>query len=132
MDEKRKMLDGEFYDGFDAILVKERQICRSLLSSYNALYPNSFDDVDMMRKVKETQNLLFGSIGKNCFIEPPFRCDYGKNIYMGSEVYMNFNCVILDCAKVTIGDRGTIALKNKKQISAVWTRSSDLYSNSSN
>ncbi|KAG2431722.1 hypothetical protein HXX76_009218 [Chlamydomonas incerta] len=39
------------------------------------------------------------------FIEPPFRCDYGYNITMGSDVYLNFNCCILDCNKVTIGSR---------------------------
>ncbi|PNW77847.1 hypothetical protein CHLRE_10g454150v5 [Chlamydomonas reinhardtii] len=39
------------------------------------------------------------------FIEPPFRCDYGYNITVGSDVYMNFNCCVLDCNKVTIGSR---------------------------
>ncbi|KAG2449522.1 hypothetical protein HYH02_005664 [Chlamydomonas schloesseri] len=39
------------------------------------------------------------------FIEPPFRCDYGYNITVGSDVYMNFNCCILDCNRVTIGNR---------------------------
>ena len=36
-------------------------------------------------------------------IEPPFYCDYGSNIYAGDRFYMNFGCVILDCAEVHIG-----------------------------
>jgi maltose O-acetyltransferase len=37
-------------------------------------------------------------------IEPPFYCDYGKNIYAGNRFYANYGCVILDCNRVTIGD----------------------------
>jgi len=47
---------------------------------------------------------LFGGVGDAVWIEPPFYCDYGTNIVLGSNVYFNFNCVILDPASVTIGD----------------------------
>ena len=33
-----------------------------------------------------------------------FYCDYGYNIELGSNVLMNFNCVILDICAVSIGD----------------------------
>lgn len=36
----------------------------------------------------------------------PFRCDYGKNIEIADDVFINYNCVILDVARVVIG-RGT-------------------------
>jgi maltose O-acetyltransferase len=39
------------------------------------------------------------------WVEPPFFCDYGYNIKMGKSFYANFNCCILDCGPVTIGDR---------------------------
>lgn len=42
-------------------------------------------------------------MGEGVWIEPPFHCDYGSNIILGDKVYFNFNCVILDCAAVTIG-----------------------------
>jgi maltose O-acetyltransferase len=32
----------------------------------------------------------------------PFRCDYGYNINIRENFYSNFNCTVLDCAKVTI------------------------------
>jgi maltose O-acetyltransferase len=30
-------------------------------------------------------------------------CDYGSNIFLGDNVFMNFGCVILDCNVVRIG-----------------------------
>lgn len=48
---------------------------------------------------------IFGSIDGNPYnIQRPFHCTYGKNIHVGKNFYSNFNCVILDQAKVTIGD----------------------------
>lgn len=37
------------------------------------------------------------------WIEPPFHCDYGANIRVGDRVFLNFDCVVLDVAPVTIG-----------------------------
>jgi len=37
-------------------------------------------------------------------IRPPFYCDYGYNISVGRNTFMNFNCVILDVVQVHIGD----------------------------
>ena len=42
-------------------------------------------------------------MGKNVWIEPDFRCEFGKNIVIEDNVYINFGCVILDCAEVVIG-----------------------------
>ena len=47
---------------------------------------------------------LFASGGDSVWLEPPFRCDYGTNIYLGEKVYFNFDCVILDVCEVRIGD----------------------------
>ena len=37
-------------------------------------------------------------------MQPPFFCDYGTNIECGERVFFNFNCVVLDVCRVTIGD----------------------------
>ena len=48
---------------------------------------------------------LFGSLdGVPYNIQRPFHCTYGKNIHIGKNFYSNFNCIILDQARVTIGD----------------------------
>lgn len=46
---------------------------------------------------------IFGSLGKNCYIEPPFYLDHGYNIFVGDNVYMNTGCIILDQCPVKIG-----------------------------
>jgi len=45
----------------------------------------------------------FASVGEDALIRPPFFCDYGYNISLGSGAFLNFNCVILDVEAVFIG-----------------------------
>lgn len=96
--EKDKMLSGELYKSFDAELLAERQRAKEIVFRYNSLQPS------MIEERNELLWSLFGSVKGNFFIEPPFRCDYGCNIEIGENFYANYNLVILDCAKVTIGD----------------------------
>ena len=56
------------------------------------------------QKAAEIARELFGFIGENTAIMARFACDYGENISIGSNCYINYNCVVLDCANVTIGD----------------------------
>jgi maltose O-acetyltransferase len=49
-------------------------------------------------------NQLFGQVGDTVWMQPPFYCDYGSNILLGERVFFNFNCVVLDVCRVTIGD----------------------------
>ena len=53
--------------------------------------------------IKNIVKELFGK-SENAFVNPPFYCDYGKNIEVGKNFYANYNCTILDVAKVMIGD----------------------------
>lgn len=96
--EKLKMLTGELYDALDSQLVKERRQARDLIKELN----DSRDEEQERRLAIIDQ--LFASVGRDIWIEPPFYCDYGSNIFLGDKVYFNFNCVILDPAKVVIGD----------------------------
>ena len=95
--ELQKMLDGELYDASDAQLTAMRARARQLLFQYNQLTAASRES-----KMAILQQLLGRSLNAN--IEPPFYCDYGRHILAGENFYMNFNCVILDCARVTIGN----------------------------
>ena len=52
---------------------------------------------------------LLGGMGKDVWIEPPFYFDYGSNIELGDNVYLNLNCVILDCNRVSIGSQTMLA-----------------------
>lgn len=43
------------------------------------------------------------------WVEPPFRIDYGSNLRLGKNVYINFNCVVIDTCVVSIGARTLLA-----------------------
>jgi maltose O-acetyltransferase len=98
MDEKEKMVGGELYDATDRRLMQERRRARELLKVLN----DSQDEQQELRRGVLRE--LLGATGERIWIEPPFYCDYGSNIYLGSAVFFNFNCVILDPARVDIGD----------------------------
>ncbi len=95
--EREKMLAGELYDARDAELSIERERCRDLCWKINATAETQKD---------ERQRLIGELFGKatDAWIQPPFFCDYGRNITLGAGVFFNFNCVVLDVAPVTIGD----------------------------
>lgn len=42
-------------------------------------------------------------MGKDVWVEPDFRCEYGKNITIEDNAYINFGCIILDWAEISIG-----------------------------
>jgi maltose O-acetyltransferase len=92
------MLAGELYDPFDTELAAARVRARNLCLQMNALP----EDDDTGRRAIVAQ--LFGQGGDSVWLQPPFFCDYGSNIYLGERVFFNFNCVVLDVCEVRIGD----------------------------
>lgn len=102
--EKEKAKAGKLYDAnFDEELLKDRDLCKEACYEYNRLPP--------ARKAERAAILrrLLGETGKEFVIEQPFFCDYGYNIEIGENFFMNVNGVILDGAKVTFGDDVFIA-----------------------
>lgn len=96
--EKEKMLAGKPYQAFGEELLNERQWAKELIFDFNGLRPSQISERNEILKK------LLGKTSENFFIEPPFRCDYGYNIQIGNFFYANYNCTILDCAEVKIGD----------------------------
>lgn len=95
--EKEKMLAGDFYNPLDPQLIAERQRARDLCKRLN----DSREDDKAERAI-----ILAALFGKetDVWMQPPFFCDYGTNILLGKNVFFNFNCVVLDVARVRIGD----------------------------
>lgn len=91
------MVRGELYNPMDPELVAMRAYARDALRAYNVSVEGSAR-ADILAR-------LLGCVPAGLCIEPPFYCDYGTNLRIGAGVFMNFNCVILDVAPVTIGDR---------------------------
>lgn len=96
--EKEKMLQGELYDPLDAELVQARNQARDLCQLLNATRE---EQVEERRRILQQ---LIGKGGDTVWMQPPFFCDYGTNMELGERVFFNFNCVVLDVAKVTVGD----------------------------
>lgn len=97
--EKEKMLAGELYDATDEQLANERLKTRLLIKALN---DTREDEVEERNKILKE---LIPNAGEGLWLQPPFYCDYGSNIELGEKVFFNFNCVVLDVMKVTIGSR---------------------------
>ena len=98
VNEREKMLHGEFYDASDPALAEARVAARHLVRQFNTLDPSDVEGPDRVLRQ------LFGEVGAGCRVEPPFHCDYGTQIRFGSRVYVNMGCIFLDAAPVTLGD----------------------------
>lgn len=101
MSEKRKMLAGELYRPDEEIAAEHAEAV-AWMARYNG---------DPTRSPEQRLDLLrerFFAVGAGVVIRPPFFCDFGTNISIGAEAFMNFNCVVLDVCAVTIGARAQI------------------------
>lgn len=103
MTEWERMVAGEIYFPGDTALLEARQRARVLCRQYNDALPEE----DELRD--EILHRLLGSVGKDCWIEPTLRCDYGCNITVGDTFYANYDCVFLDAAPITIGNNVLVA-----------------------
>ncbi len=102
--EKEKAREGILYDANnDAELLAERLAAADMTYELNRLRPSQVAEREAVIR------RLLGRTGKNVSIVSPFFCDYGYNIEIGENFFMNMNCVILDGAKVTFGDNVFVA-----------------------
>lgn len=99
MTEWEKLTNGQIYNDMDEELFQRRIEAKKLFRAYNKTEDT---DTDMRNNLLQK---LFEHVGEEVWIEPDFRCEYGKNITIGDNVYINFGCIILDCAEVIIGNQ---------------------------
>ena len=92
------MLAGELYDPLDPELIAARERARDLCRALNQ--SRESEQTERRRILQD----LFGAGGDSVWMQPPFYCDYGSNIRLGTRVFFNFNCVVLDVCEVRIGD----------------------------
>lgn len=93
--EKEKMLGGELYTAQDAELRAESLRAQRFLLGYNRSEPEEREG--MLRQ-------FLGACGEGAVIRPNFFCDYGYNIFLERDVFLNFNCVLLDIMPIRIGE----------------------------
>lgn len=86
----------------DDAVMEEQKKTRKILRELNTVDPSDFD------RIGEIVEELLGKSHK-AFINPPFYCDYGFHIEVGENFFANYNCTIIDVAKVKIGDNCQLA-----------------------
>ena len=98
----RKRRDMQLAYIADDAVMEEMAECRKILQRLNFADRSDFDEI--AKTVKE----LFGK-SEGAWVNPPFYCDYGSHIEVGKNFFANYNCTIIDVAKVIIGDNCQMA-----------------------
>jgi maltose O-acetyltransferase len=97
-EQRDRMLRGEWYKDSSPDLVEQRHECQALLDRFNATRSTETDE--RQRILRD----LLGELGDGSWIMPRFQCDYGSLIRIGSNSFLNYDAILLDCAPITIGD----------------------------
>ena len=90
------------YIADDAVMAEMSMNCRKTLQKLN------FMDRSDLSGIRQVVKELLGT-SDNAVINPPFYCDYGSHIHVGKNFFANYNCTIIDVAKVIIGDNCQMA-----------------------
>lgn len=101
--EYQKCMAGESFDGKDKELAEMTLRTKRLLVKLNAT-----DFADAKQKEAILRD-MFGRVGKNVHVDIDFRCEYGKNIFVGDKVIINMNCTFVDNNRIEIGNNVLIA-----------------------
>jgi maltose O-acetyltransferase len=104
--EKEKMLSGELYNESDSELQADRARCVEVLERFNAA---RFQSAQWHSALAE----LLGHIGADSVIRRPLTCDYGRNVYIGDHTLVNYDCILMDCAEIHIGDHVLIGPRSQ-------------------
>ena len=98
MTEMERMLAGRLYIAQGEEIASAFLRCRGLTDAFNRA---AYDDFEGRNAILRE---LFGALGEGASIAPPFRCDYGRNIFIGDRFMANYDCIMLDVCRITIGD----------------------------
>lgn len=97
MTEKELMLAGKLHHFEDDELNTIAERAQLLIEQYNSTAAD-----DEQKRTEIIRQLLGKTEGWFC-IKPPFHCDYGSFIEIGEGTFINYDCIILDACKVSIG-----------------------------
>lgn len=96
MTEFEKMISGESFDGTDISIREIGLATAKKLAQYNMCFDPDTKQIWIQK--------LIGNIGKGSLIQTPFYCEFGINIHIGENSFLNLNITMLDGAPITIGN----------------------------
>ena len=91
-----RMLRGELYIADDPDIAADWARAVPILDRYNAPGVTQAERDVLLRE-------LLGDVGEGVVVRPTFRCEYGSPVTIGERTFVNFDCVMLDVAPITIG-----------------------------
>jgi maltose O-acetyltransferase len=99
---RERMRTGDLYQAFDpevrAAYVRAQRLVRAV---------NATDVEDVAGRRPRLAEML-GSLGEGSDVLPPVLCDYGRNVHLGAEVFVNFGAIFLDTCEIRIGCQALI------------------------
>ena len=100
MTQYERMVKGLIYDPADPEIMEEQIRFQDRLWEFNQLKPSEYEEK------QKYMCEVFASCGENCYIELPFRANWGgHHLHMGSDVYINSNMTIVDDGNIYVGDK---------------------------
>ncbi|MDD3810645.1 MAG: sugar O-acetyltransferase [Erysipelotrichaceae bacterium] len=98
MNEIEKMKSGMWYDANNnPDILQQRYACYDMCGTLNQMKMSDPGRNELINKI-------LGYLPDNLELLSPFYCDYGSNIRLGENVFINFNNYFMDGAQITIGD----------------------------
>ena len=101
MKDKDRMLAGKLYDPYK--VESQWYVAREAVKKFND--SEFWKDTSTLEELKK----IFGYVGENVVLTPPFYCDHGDKIRFGNHFYANTGLTILDENYVTFGDHVYVA-----------------------
>ena len=100
MTQYERMRKGLIYDPADPEIMREQVPYQDKLWAFNRLKPSDYE------KKQAYMKEVFAECGEGCYIELPFRANWGgRHVHFGDGVYANFNLTLVDDGHIYVGDR---------------------------
>ena len=94
---KDRIARGELYIGSDEDLAAEYERAQLILERYNT---SAFAEQELRDRLLRE---LLKACGEGVHVRPPFRLEYGTGVSIGARTFLNYDCLMLDVAPVTVG-----------------------------
>ena len=100
MTQYERMINGLIYDPTDEEIIAEQIPFQDKLWEFNKLKPSDYEQKE--KYMKE----VFAECGDNCYIELPFRANWGgHHVHFGCDIYANSNLTLVDDGHIYVGDK---------------------------